>query len=180
MSRRMFPVLLSLVVMPGVAVAQGMGGNNQGGPMAAVKPLYDTFKGYLIASAEQMPESDYGFKPTPEVRSFGGIVGHLASANYMFCAAALGEDNPNSQNFEQVSSKAELVQGLKDSFAYCDTAYEMPMRKAMEQVTFFGQQGSRLWVLNFGLTHSAEHYGNFVTYMRLKGMTPPSSQGGGM
>jgi hypothetical protein len=31
-------------------------------------------------------------------------------------------------------------------------------------------------VLNFNVTHVAEHYGNLVTYMRLKSMVPPSSQ----
>ena len=145
-----------------------------------MKPLYEQFKGYLIASAEQMPESNYSFKPTPEVRSFGQIIGHVASANYMFCSAALGEDNPNSRQLEQLPTKAELVQAIKDAFSYCDQAYDMPMRRAMEQVTFFGQQGSRMWVLTFNMSHDAEHYGNLVTYMRLKGMTPPSSQGGGM
>ena len=50
--------------------------------------------------------------------------------------------------------------------------------KAAEEVTFFGQNGSRLWVLNFNAMHNAEHYGNFVTYFRLNSMVPPSSQGG--
>ena len=81
-------------------------------------------------------------------------------------------------NAEEMASKAELVEAVKASFAYCDKAYAMPESKAMEQTTFFGREGSRLWVLNFNVTHVAEHYGNLVTYMRLKGMVPPSSQGG--
>ena len=79
-------------------------------------------------------------------------------------------------NAEEMTSKAELVEAIKASYAYCDKAYEMPESKAMEQTNFFGRDGSRLWVLNFNAMHNAEHYGNLVTYMRMKDMVPPSSQ----
>jgi uncharacterized damage-inducible protein DinB len=158
--------------MPMSAVAQS------GGSMAAVQPLYENVKGWLIQSAEQMPEEDFSFKPTPEVRSFGELMGHVANATYMFCAGATGEENPNSTDFEEVTSKAALVAALTGAFEFCDTAYQMPDAKALEEVTFFGRTGTRLWVLTFNVTHNWEHYGNVVTYMRLKGMVPPSSQRG--
>jgi hypothetical protein len=41
--------------------------------------------------------------------------------------------------------------------------------------TFLGVQ-SRLGVLAFNNSHVNEHYGNLVTYMRLKGIVPPSSE----
>jgi len=171
---------LALVLLPVTAVAQerhaeemehGAGGVN------SIKPLYEQFKGWLIASAEQMPEEHYSFQPTPEVRTFGKLIGHVATASYLFCSGATGEENPNSADFEEVASKARLVEELKKAFTYCDRAYEMAESKAMEETTFFGQQNTRLWVLNFNATHNAEHYGNIVTYMRIKGLTPPSSQG---
>ena len=180
---RSLALLLTLAAAPGVAGAQGMGtsqGSRSGG-IAAVEPFYQMFKGWIIASAEQMAESNYSFKPTPEVRSFGEIIGHLANENYLFCAAAIGENDPNKgHDFEKVTSKDEMVQGIKAAFAYCDKAYQMPDEKLMEPVTFFGQRNSRLWVLNFNVTHDAEHYGNLITYLRLKGMVPPSSQRSGM
>jgi len=160
-----------LAALPVTASAQSV---------AAIKPLYDSFRGWLIAAAQQMPEADYSFKPTPEVRSFGEILGHTANANYMFCAAALGEESPNKADYEKAASKAEIVKGLEASFTYCDKAYAMPDADAMQEITFFRQKGTKLWVLNYNATHDAEHYGNIVTYMRLKGMVPPSSQRGGM
>ena len=142
----------------------------------SIKPLYEQFRGWIIASAEQMPEEHYSFQPTPEVRTFGQLLGHMANAGYAFCSGAMGEERPSMPNAEEMTSKAELVEAIKASYAYCDKAYEMPESKAMEQTNFFGREGSRLWVLNFNAMHNAEHYGNLVTYMRMKDMVPPSSQ----
>jgi len=167
------PLMLAaaLAALPVTASAQSV---------AAIKPLYESFRGWLVAAAQQMPEADYSFKPTPEVRSFGEILGHTARSNFMFCAAALGEENPNKTDYEKAATKAEIVKGLDASFTYCDKAYAMPDADAMQEITFFRQKGTKLWVLNYNATHDAEHYGNVVTYMRLKGMVPPSSQRGGM
>jgi len=171
-------LLLTLVVaaLPLPVIAQEMEEHTMG--MAAVAPLYDGVKGWLIASAEQMPEENYSYRPTPEVRSFGELMGHVANANFMFCSGAMGEQNPNSTDYEKATSKAEVVEGINAAFAYCDSAYQMSEAKAMEETTFFGQAGSRLWVLMFNVSHDWEHYGNVVTYMRLNGMVPPSSQRG--
>ena len=138
--------------------------------------VYNASKTNLIKAAEQVPEEHYGFKPTPEVRSFGQLVGHVANANYMICSMATGAQNPNSTNFEQSSAKTALVEGIKASFAYCDTAYEMADAKGMEVMKLFGMDTNRMGVLAFNAGHNFEHYGNMVTYMRLKGMVPPSSQ----
>jgi uncharacterized damage-inducible protein DinB len=173
---RTLTIAATLAVVPAAAVAQGMGQGHQAVGINSIKPLYEQFKGWIIASAEQMPEADYAYQPTAEVRTFGQMVGHVANAGYAFCAGAMGEERPSMPNAEEMTSKAELVEAIKASFAYCDKAYAMPESKAMEQTTFFGREGSRLWVLNFNVTHIAEHYGNFVTYMRMKGMVPPSSQ----
>ncbi len=167
---------LGLAALPLPAVAQQMEQHTMG--MAAVRPLYQNVKGWLIASAEQMPEEHYSFRPTPDVRSFGELMGHVANANYMFCAGAAGEESPSSTDFEKAASKADLVAGIKAAFEYCDSTFQMPETTAMEETTFFGQTGSRLWVLMFNVAHDMEHYGNVVTYMRLKGLVPPSSQPG--
>jgi uncharacterized damage-inducible protein DinB len=53
--------------------------------------MYGIVKNNLLKAAEKMPESNYSFKPTPDVRSFGQVVGHVSDANYMFCSAVLGE-----------------------------------------------------------------------------------------
>lgn len=146
--------------------------------LAGVQGLYETVRGYLLASAEQAPQELYDYRPTDEVRSFGEIVGHVANAGYMFCAGALGEDAPQMGDAEELGSKAELLEALRGSFEYCDQAHAMDAGQADESVQFFGQDHTRLSVLAFNMGHDFEHYGNLVTYMRINGMVPPSSQGG--
>ncbi len=162
-----------------IACAVPLTAQTSAGGVAAVKPLYERLREVYVRSAEVMPESNYGFKPVDQVRTFGQLLGHVANENYLFCANAKGEANPNSADFEQTTAKAAMIQALRASFAYCDPAYSMTDAKAQETTRFFGQQGSRLWVLIFNVTHDSEHYGNIVTYLRLKGLVPPSSQGGG-
>jgi uncharacterized damage-inducible protein DinB len=150
----------------------------QTGAVAGMGAIYNVAKGNVIKAAEQMSEENYAFKATPEVRSFGGLVGHVANANFMICSMALGEKNPNATDFEKAANKAAMVQGLKDSFTYCDKAYAMSDAKGMEEATIFGMKTNRMGILSFNSGHDMEHYGNMVTYFRLKGMVPPSSQRG--
>lgn len=150
----------------------------QGGAVAGLGTVYTVAKGYLVKAAEQMSEENYAFKATPEVRSFGQLVGHVANANYMICSMALGEKNPNATDFEKTTPKADLVQAIKDSFTYCDKAYAMTDATGMEEATMFGMKTNKMGILSFNSAHDMEHYGNIVTYMRLKGMVPPSSQRG--
>jgi uncharacterized damage-inducible protein DinB len=125
-----------------------------------------------------MSDADYSFKPTDEVRSYGQIVGHVANANYMFCSTALGEKSPAAADIEKTkTTKADLVQALKDSFAYCDKAYDgMTDTLALQKVKLFGHEMPALGVLTFNNMHDYEHYGNIVTYLRLKNIVPPSSE----
>lgn len=134
---------------------------------------------YIVRSAELMPAAEYAWKPVATVRSFGQILGHLANENNYFCATALGQKSPtDGQDFEKTTDKAALVKALKDAAAYCDAAYRISDRQAMDQTELFGMKGSKMWVLIMNGSHNGEHYGNIVTYFRIKGMVPPSSQGG--
>ena len=149
------------------------------GPVSALsvgKQMYTTIKGYLLASAEKLPEADYAFKPTPEVRSFGGILGHVATALYGPCAALKGEQNPNKVNFEEKTARAELIAAIKEGFAYCDAAIAgLSDDGALEMVKRGQRDVVRIAPLFVLVAHLNEHYGNLVTYMRLKGVVPPSS-----
>ena len=169
--KRLLIALLTLCAAPAIAQAQS---NTAVGSVAST---YTAVRAYVIAAAEQMPEADYGFKPTPEVRSFGQLVGHIANAQFMICSLALGETSPATQNYEQVTAKAALVEALRASSAVCDRAYQQSDASAMQVGNLFGQERTRLGMLVLNAAHDFEHYGNIVTYMRLKGMVPPSSQG---
>ena len=133
--------------------------------------------GNIARAAEMMPEESYAFKPVDTVRSFGGIVGHVADAQYMFCAMILGE-KPEPKNIEKTkTAKADLVQAVKDANAYCDKAYAgMTDAKGAEITDMFGRKLARMALLSINTAHNDEHYGNLVTYMRIKGIVPPSSE----
>ncbi|MBK5295071.1 MAG: DinB family protein [Acidobacteriia bacterium] len=147
-------------------------------PMSAdVKQMFDSISGNVLKAAEKMPEAEYGFQPTAEVRTFARLIGHVADAQTSFCTAALG-DRKASQIEKTKTTKADLVQALKDSIAVCGDAYgKLTDASAVEAVKFGNRDRTRMWVLAFNASHSNEHYGNLVTYMRIKGLVPPSSEG---
>jgi uncharacterized damage-inducible protein DinB len=180
-------VLFGLVIyIPGLAAAQGAAAPAKPAAaapsnpaVASVRLTYDSVKDYLLRSVDQMSEENYAFRPTPEVRTFGQIIGHLANEQYSFCATALGEPNPETkQDFEKTrTNKAGLAEAIRASFKYCDRAYQMGDAQATKWQTIpdFGER-TPLAMLVLNAAHNGEHYGNIVTYMRIKGMVPPSSQ----
>jgi len=141
------------------------------------KGLYLFLSNNVVRAAEKMPEENYSFKPTPDVRSFGQLVGHVADANYMFCALASGEANP-AKNIEKTkTTKADLVAAVKDAVAYCGKTFDgMSDSKGSETVKFMSFNLARLSMLSLNTAHTDEHYGNMVTYFRIKGIVPPSSE----
>jgi hypothetical protein len=146
---------------------------------AFVTASWGGLKKNLAASAALLPEADYGFKPAATVRTFGQIIGHLANDHYLMCSAAKGEKNPATTDFEKVTGKAALVKALNDSITYCDAVYgAMNDQVAIETIELFGGKHTKLGVLNINLSHSSEHYGNLVTYLRIRGLVPPSSASG--
>jgi DinB superfamily len=90
---------------------------------AVVNARHATIGRNLAEAAENMPADEYAFRPTPLVRSFGELVGHVASANYFCCSQAKGERAPSTENFERVNRKEQLVKALKDSLEYWDQVY---------------------------------------------------------
>ena len=132
-------------------------------------------KTILLLAAEIMPEEHYGFRPIDSVRTFGQIVGHIADSQYGFCSRVVGEKNPQLNIEKTKTSKADLTAALKDAFAYCDRAYGgLTDVTGAEVVKFMGDK-PKLGVLNVNNIHTIEHYGNLVTYMRMKGFVPPTS-----
>jgi len=168
-------VLVSLLAVPAAA--------QDANPLtASTKGTYESVKTYIVKSAEKMPEEQYGFQPTPEVRTFGQLLGHIANANYMICARAADEKSPSTENIEKTkTTKADLIAALNAAFAYCDGVWAKTTdASGMEVVDFFNRKQPRIAVLSFNTAHDYEHYGNLVTYLRIKGIVPPSSEGRGM
>jgi uncharacterized damage-inducible protein DinB len=141
------------------------------------KFAYARVKDILMKSAEKMPEENYSFRPIDTVRSYGQIVGHVADAQYLFCSIALGEKNPGLDIEHTKTAKADLITALNAAFAYCDKAYNtMTDATATQTIKLFGNDAPRLSALTVNNMHDLEHYGNLVTYMRMKSIVPPSSE----
>ena len=144
---------------------------------ASEKGLYSFVSTAAVGAAQKMPEENYSFKPTPEVRSFGQLVGHVADASYMFCSLSLGEANPAKAIEKTKTSKADLVAALQDAVAYCNKAFDsMTDVKGSQMVKFRNFEIAKLTVFSLNTAHTDEHYGNMVTYLRMKGIVPPTSE----
>ena len=145
--------------------------------VATARSIFEGNHNYVLRSAEQMSEADYAYKPVATVRSFGELIGHVAGSEMMFCAAALGDTPKAEDDIEKtVKTKAGLVAALKSASQYCAKAYALTDADAAGSIKMFGQDQSKMWALMLNAAHVGEHYGNIVTYMRMKNMVPPSSQ----
>jgi uncharacterized damage-inducible protein DinB len=163
-----------------MTLASGAACRAQSNPLSAgVKADYANIRNYFIRAAEKMPAESYGFKPAPEVRSFGQQVAHVADDQYNLCAPAKGETRKAAYTAleDTLSAKAELVAALKQAFAYCDGAYDsLTDATAADMVKFGKASRTKMSMLNWNVWHTWEHYGNVVVYLRLKGLVPPSSE----
>ena len=169
---------------PKAPASKAAPGASQNPVADSLRNQWNSVKNYYLQSADLMPEADYGFKPTPDVRSFGEIIAHVAGANYLICSGAKGEKSPHGEDeFEKnAKTKADIVKAAKESIAYCDAAFKAATDRSLAAMVDapFGppkQPRASLLILNVG--HVNEHYGNLVTYFRLKKMVPPSSQRSG-
>jgi hypothetical protein len=184
MSKIIFNALLVFILAAPLAAQTGQ----QAPPKdlsASLRNSYANNHKILSRTAEKMPEEFYGLRPgpQPEVRTFGQIIGHLANFNFRWCSDAKGEKNPMEEtDFEKLTDKASLVKGLNIALTYCDGAYAMLTdANSMDLVQGTRDDGTKAPVLRISrlisnLAHNNEHYGNLVTYMRIKSIVPPSSE----
>jgi hypothetical protein len=152
---------------------------------AIVQKSFDAFANYLIIAAQMMPESGYGFRPTPDVRNFGEQINHATGANYAFCNQAgvpPGFERRNPPSLQAVTSKPAIVKALEDSIAYCSSVIAAASEAwLLEPAPNLGGAGSgritgaRAYALIYAGVHGAEDYGTITTYLRMQGLVPPST-----
>jgi hypothetical protein len=172
--KRIVVTLLALVI----ACACLLQAQTAAAPSASadLKASYGGIKANLLKAAQNMPEDNYGFKPTPEMRSFGQLIGHIADAQTRFCTAVQGE--MKAANSSAKTAKADLVAAMQASIADCDKAYDALTDATAAQLVKMGRgERSRFSILLMNVTHSNESYGYLAPYFRLKGLVPPSSEG---
>ena len=163
-----------IVLSSALASAQSDGGGYTG----SMRSSWNRVKRLVSASADAMPEANYSFRPTADVRTFGELIGHLANEHYMICSGVKGEKNPQeSVDYEKKTAKADLVKALQESNAYCDAVYgSLTDTPKLTQSATPGRSDTPFGSLLMNVTHDSEHYGNIITYLRMKGLVPPSSQ----
>jgi uncharacterized damage-inducible protein DinB len=168
---------LALLVSPLFTYAQMTKPSEGQAPSTAeaIRASYNAVKNNILRAADKMPDDGYLFKPTPEQRSFGGWVAHVADAQTAACSRALG--TPKTPSAGSKTTKADLVAALKESFDTCDAAYAaLSDANANDVVQTFRGASTRLASLAGNVAHDNECYGSMAVYLRLKGIVPPSSE----
>ncbi len=176
MNRNSTTMMRAAMTLAGLAGAAGLMAQQPVTEATALKSQYEAIKANLSKAAERMPDAQYDFKASPDIRTFGALIAHVADAQGGTCAAAAGAQRPASNGTK--TAKGELVAALKASFDLCDGVFNSLTDEDSTKVITGGRGGPRskfalLWGL---IVHSNEEYGYLSVYMRLKGLVPPSTQ----
>ena len=138
---------------------------------------YNGIQRDLLEAAELMPEADYLFKPTPEMRPFGQLISHVALSQFGACSLLQGGPSPKAAEKEETPrSKAVLIALLKESATFCSPLVTAMTDEGMVQLIKAGPvEGARGLALIGLVAHGNEVYGTIAVYLRLKGIVPPTT-----
>lgn len=171
-------VLLAVAAMGFAAmtcVAQGMGALK--GPAAEVQGSYHRLEPNVIKAAEKMPDADYQYRPTPDIRTYARIVNHVTEAQQHTCSALNGVAFDPKTVPSDTADKATIVAALKASFDVCDKAYgALTDANLAEMVGTAPRQRSRIGMAWGNVAHDNEQYAELSMYLRLKGLVPPTAE----
>ena len=145
----------------------------------------------FLSVAEAMPAEKYSYIPNAPggkfdgVRSFAEQVKHVACANFAFFNEIEGKTPPadcEKGGPAPAKSKAELLQYLRDSFAYGNKVLAtINAQNAMDRVQGrYGGPNTKLGMAVIAVWHVADHYGQIVYYLRLNHIVPPPTQQQGL
>ncbi|MGH9523116.1 MAG: DinB family protein [Terriglobales bacterium] len=139
---------------------------------------YHSLQQNLLEAAEKMPDADYSFRPTPQIRPFSQLISHVALAQWQTCSRVKGVDNPHANDKEEsVTKKADAVALLKGSTELCDDAFSSINDDNLTELVKAGpNEVSRGLFLAGTNSHGNEMYGTMAVYLRLKGIVPPTTE----
>jgi len=181
-------VILALALPIGLGAQQAPAGQAANPITTVFKTRTVFFQRMLAQALDSIPESKYGYKPTPAQLTIGYIAQHLASDNYFFCnnfGAMKGtvpeKDTSTPDSVKATWPKDTLVAKLKASFTFCENALaQVDDAKLGEEITMtFGGNSRKTPRVSMVLGHvvdMADHYSQLANYMRLNGMLPPTAQ----
>jgi DinB superfamily len=141
----------------------------------------------LAQAFDSIPESKFGYRPTPVQLTIGYIAQHLAADNYFFCnnfgsmkATISPLDSSTADSVKAKWPKETLVSKVKTSFAFCESALaQLDDATLADQITMtFGgnsRTATRALMVLGHLLDMADHYSQLANYMRLNNMIPPTA-----
>jgi DinB superfamily len=170
----------AVTAAPALAQAPPVAQGGQKIPLSeGLRRSYATLKLNLTEAAQKFDEASYGYTPSPDIRGYGAQLAHVANSQFNACAVATGQTNPHQgSNLEKTkTTRADIVQALADSFAFCDAAFaNLTDQSALELVRQGMNEVARGSVLTNLIVHGNEEYGILTVYLRSKGMVPPSTE----
>jgi len=165
----------SVVMIFAAALVGGCALQAQTNPLIAEsKRAYTAIKTNLTKAADKMSDENYSFKASPDIRTFGALIAHIADSQMRMCAQVKGEQK--QADAASKTAKADLVAALKASFDECDAAWDSITDANAGEMLGGRAPRSKLGTLIYATTHDNEEYGYLAVYMRLKGVVPPSSE----
>jgi hypothetical protein len=186
--KRICCLLIFLLTLAVVAGAQEHKGKDEHRTVTEIlQGTVSNLEGEFVPAAEAMPEDKYGFAPVngefKGVRTFAQQIKHVASVNYELGAAILQEKPPVDTGDEagpaSITTKADIIKFLKDSFVYVHKAIQTINEKNLVEPVRspFGEGSvSRLGLATSVSSHGFDHYGQMVEYLRMNGIVPPASR----
>ncbi len=167
-------------LLPGLTASAALAQSSQtpSGPAAEVQRAYNGLKTNILKAANTMPAEAYSYKPTPDVRTFARVVEHIIEAQQHSCGAVNGTAMSALPKVpDESADRGSVVQALQDSFTACDKAMaSLSDGNATEMLAAGPGKRSRIGLLWGTVSHDNEQYATLALYMRLKGLTPPSSE----
>ncbi len=147
------------------------------GPAAEVQGAYNRLKPNILKAADKMPEADFQYKPTPEIRTYARIVNHITEAQFHTCTTLNGGKFDPKSVPSDTADKATVIAGLKASFDECDKAYgALTDGSVMEALAMGQSKRSRIGLAWGNISHDNEQYAELSTYLRLKNLVPPTAE----
>jgi hypothetical protein len=176
--KRILIVAATTLMTAGACIAQAPAAPaGPAGPAAEVLASYNRLKPNVLKAAEKMPEADFQYKPTADIRTFARIVNHVTEAQFHTCSALNGGKFDPKSVPSDTADKATILAGLKASFDECDKAYGALTDATITQVLTLGPVSRSRITLAWGnVSHDNEQYAELSTYLRLKGIVPPTAE----
>src|SRR5580692_8093918 len=141
----------------------------------------------VMAVVETMPADKFNFAPTvgafTHARTFGVQARHIAFCLNEVAVALLGEPmlpHTDQEGPKNLTSKDDIVRYLKDAFAHAHKAIgTLTNDNLLEQTAdpySANLRTTRLDAAGIFVSHTYDHYGQIVEYLRMNNLVPSGHQ----